>query len=295
MLLVLLVGGFLAYKTRGHSKNSNFEGVRAYIYLDALLRGYSPQGANSVVHHRLTTAYAESVRSAWDAIKNLHEGRHLDMLGYAYRRGMQPLMPRWYYNRISIRPMTPLLKSIYEMSMDTKDGNTDEVPFHASGNSPKASAIPKMTEKERVIANEAVEWCKGQIGIFLGAGPQSLPDYGLHHDILVASYICGFIQGQNIVHKTLEKWSDGDDDLAMIGFVILVSPAVGMILGLDRSMKAMVYLPQLGPATTTDDIQLLDEAGGSDGMDHAHGKPKQNGGMLKHYLVHNIAPASEWG
>lgn len=288
ILLLLLVGGWLAYKIRGYLVNSNLEGVRAHVFLDALRRGYSPQEANSIVHHRLMQAPAESAQLAYDAIRNFHGGRHLNMVGYAYRRGMPSMMPRWYQRFISDIPMTPSLKSIYEARVDMQGDDVEDVFSPASESGLETSTIPKFTERERKIADEAVEWCKNQIGAFLGADPQPLPDYGLHHDILVASYVCGFIQGQNVVHHTLKEWGSGDEGLEMVGFVILATPAIMHVLGADRAMQAMNYLPQLGPAATTDDIQLLDEMGGSDGMDHANGEPKQNGGMLRHYLVHNV-------
>ena len=57
------------------------------------------------------------------------------------------------------------------------------------------------------------------------------------------------------------------------------------ILGPDRALRVhSLVLSDRRPR----DLDQVDRAGGTDGMAHAQGKEKQFGGILLHYLKHNV-------
>lgn len=151
-----------------------------------------------------------------------------------------------------------------------------------------APSIPELTDKELTLSKEAIEWCESQIGDYLNAEPQPFPNYGPLHDIRVAAYICGFIHGLSLARRTMETWGDGNKTIITLGYMAVICPAISKVLGLDRSLEVIAHLPQLSSATMTKDIETLDKAGGTDGFHHANGEPKQFGGLLRHYLAHNI-------
>jgi hypothetical protein len=115
-----------------------------------------------------------------------------------------------------------------------------------------------------------------------------LPDYGLDHDINVGSYICGFLQGQLVENGHLKRWAAGNDDLEHIGYYTLAVSCLPALLGKERAMKLVDYLPQIGPGAMTENIRLLDTVGGNAGMDHAAGRTKNPNLHLSYYLEHNI-------
>lgn len=150
--------------------------------------------------------------------------------------------------------------------------------------------FPPFPEEIRSMMNGTVNWCHSQIGKFLNDVPQTFPArYGLQEDIMIGSYVCGFVQGQFLTNGHLERWSRGDHGLYSLGFSALVMPSLAEILGdMDRSIDACKHLPQLGPDGGSLRISQIDEMGGSDGIDHAKGNEKQHGGLLEFYLRHNV-------
>lgn len=149
--------------------------------------------------------------------------------------------------------------------------------------------LPPFSAEMQQAGRDTVSWCHSQIGDYLGGPPQPMPDYGLHQDVMIGSYVCGFVQGHFIVSGLLQQWSKGDADLANLGFSILVGPWIGFVLGdHSRSVTAMDHLPQVGPARGGLGIQQIDEMGGNDGMCHARGEEKQFGGLLRYYLEKNL-------
>lgn len=303
-------GGFKLLKLRVALDG---EALRAYIFLEALLNDAPLHMAQEMAARDMAGLSTEAIQQIKREIELVHGGRQTPLIAEAYKWGMKNKLPSWCRAIIEMRRAVPsvfitytvlLMKRNSQQKIDmapskggaigisaevaSKDIVSTQIYTDKQGASAEKS-FPDITDQERQIADQAIIWCQEQIGAFLESEPQTLPDYGPHHDILVGSYICGFIQGQNIVHRTLDRWSSGDDAVAQVGFLVLAAPAIGRVLGMDRSLEAIRHLPQLGPALNSDDIRLLDQMGGADGMDHARGEPKQNGGMLKHYLVHNIA------
>lgn len=105
--------------------------------------------------------------------------------------------------------------------------------------------IPPFADDIIKVERETTRWCQAQIGDYLGTGPQSLPDFGLNHDVMVGSYVCGFMQGQFMVGGQLNRWAKNDEGMASLGFSMLVGPCLASILGtMERSLAAMDYLPR---------------------------------------------------
>jgi hypothetical protein len=154
----------------------------------------------------------------------------------------------------------------------------------------KPFSIPPFSNEVMQVERETRKWCRAQIGDYLRAGPQPLPDLGLNHDVMVGSYVCGFLQGQFIVGGQLKRWAKGDERMVSLGFSMLLGPCLEFIFGsMERSLSAMDYLPQVGRAKGTEGITQMDNMGGWDGMPHAKGEPKQKNGLLRFYLENNVA------
>jgi hypothetical protein len=153
----------------------------------------------------------------------------------------------------------------------------------------KQLSIPPFSDDVMEVERQTTRWCQAQIGDYLGTGPRPLPDFGLNQDVMVGSYVCGFMQGQFIVGGQLNRWAKNDKGMTSLGFSMLVGPCLESILGsIERSLATMAYLPQVGRAKETTAIQQMDNMGGWDGMPHAKGEPKQKNGLLRFYLENNI-------
>lgn len=74
----------------------------------------------------------------------------------------------------------------------------------------------------------------------------------------------------------------------MICFLGLAGGCHAAILGPDRALAVAGHLPQISSAPVTIGITQMDQMGGTDGMDHARGEPKQKGGLLNFYLLNNV-------
>jgi hypothetical protein len=153
----------------------------------------------------------------------------------------------------------------------------------------KAFSVPPFPDDVMEVVRETERWCQAQIGDYLGTGPRPFPDFGLNHDVMVGSYVCGFMQGQFIVGGQLDRWAKNDKGMTSLGFSMLIGPCLASILGsMERSLSVMDYLPQVGPAKETKGIQQMDNMGGWDGMPHAKGEAKQKNGLLRFYLENNV-------
>lgn len=153
----------------------------------------------------------------------------------------------------------------------------------------KPLSAPALSEELWEVERETVIWCHAQIGSYLGGEPQPLPDLGLNHDVMVGSYVCGFMQGQFIVNGHLDRWANDDSDIVSFGFTLLALPCLTSVLGTnDRALPLLNILPQIGPGKFATGVRQMDEMGGWDGMPHAKGEPKQKGGLLRFYLENNV-------
>lgn len=149
-------------------------------------------------------------------------------------------------------------------------------------------SLPPLSEDLHRTSSEAVAWCRSQISDHYNKPLEQLPELGPDHDTMVGAYICGFIQGHVLTTGALAAWAGGDEAVEMIGFFALAVASLTSILGPGRSLIVQKRLPQIGGTSMTDGINLLDRVGGDDGINHARGWPKQFGGGLRHYLVHNV-------
>ena len=153
----------------------------------------------------------------------------------------------------------------------------------------KPLSVPVFSDNVMAVERETGRWCRAQIGDYLGGEPQHLPDLGFSHDVMVGSYVCGFMQGQFIVNNHLSRWAKGDEEMVRVGFSMLASPLLEFVLGsMERSLKAMDRLPQVALAKETKGIQQMDNMGGWDGMAHAREESKQKNGLLRFYLENNV-------
>lgn len=76
------------------------EAVRAYMYLNMLNEGVTPQEANLTVRQAVLEPYSPFMQHvtamAHLEYRTVHDGKQLPMIGHAYRKGLQSNMPSWY-------------------------------------------------------------------------------------------------------------------------------------------------------------------------------------------------------
>jgi hypothetical protein len=151
-----------------------------------------------------------------------------------------------------------------------------------------STCIPPLSEDLRNINDRTIKWCRNQISEFVGHPIDELPEYGINHDILVGSYMCGFIQGQLLKSNALSEWSNCDEALQALGWLTMSTACLCAIIGPMRMLHVQANLPQMSEAQPTDNIMKLDQAGGSDGIDFAEGVQPRGGGWLLLYLRKNV-------
>lgn len=153
--------------------------------------------------------------------------------------------------------------------------------------------FPPLSDALTEINRSTIDVCRKQLSAFFGRPMRGLPsEYG-SHDLLVASYICGFVHGNNISTSSLKEWAESENAVEEIGWLIMSTACIGAILDGERMLAVQEKLPQLSFAEHTKSTAQLDHAGGSDGMDFAEGKFNLKNGLLLRYLNYNLKPSSE--
>ncbi|WP_418136439.1 hypothetical protein [Agrobacterium sp. El2ro-1b] len=98
MFVILILGALAwgAYQFFKYNTNSGAEALRAYIYLEALLRGDGSETAQSLASGNMIDLDTEVIQHIVSEIRVVHAGRQLPLIAEAYRRGMSSRMPGWY-------------------------------------------------------------------------------------------------------------------------------------------------------------------------------------------------------
>src|SRR5690606_34230959 len=84
--------------------------VRAYIYLEVLNKGATPEDANlAVVRATLepnSVLMQNAISMAAIEYREVHGGKQLPVIGHAYRSGLRSTMPFWYRAGVLAAPRT---------------------------------------------------------------------------------------------------------------------------------------------------------------------------------------------
>lgn len=111
-LLALAVVKFLHHNTRAGE-----EAVRAFVFLEMRNKGMTASEANTATDALLGNLGSDEAMNATNmakvAYKQLHEGKQLPMIGYAYSQGMRSTMPFWYRRLVSSAPITFPIEAAY--------------------------------------------------------------------------------------------------------------------------------------------------------------------------------------
>lgn len=265
LIVVLVVGAALWFFLKRNTRNGA-DTVQAFVFLRAIKRGASVHDANREASYDVADGPTETIREAIEYVQSAYGGSQLALIKDAKRAGLSPGDKGNGHAEL------------------TKRSGTTLRPDHAG----KAS-IPQLSPEMIETGKETIHWCRQEISGYVGRPVETMPDYGLDHDINVGSYICGFLQGQLIENGHLKRWASGDTDLEYLGYYTLAASCLPAVLGQDRALKMVDYLPQIGPGTSTKNIELLDIVGGNAGMAHASGRAKDANVHLRYYFENNIA------
>lgn len=116
-IIILGLLAFAVFKFFRHTTRAGAEAVRAYVFLEMLNKGMSSQAANVATDALLEDPASDealnAVNMAKQAYRELHEGKQLPMIGYAYSQGMTTSMPAWYRNLAANAPITFPIEACY--------------------------------------------------------------------------------------------------------------------------------------------------------------------------------------
>lgn len=100
-IVIICILGFCAYKLyRFVTVRMGLEAVRAYMYLNMLNEGVTPEEANLTVWRAVLEPHSPFMQHvtamAHLEYSTVHDGKQLPMIGHAYRMGLRSSMPTWY-------------------------------------------------------------------------------------------------------------------------------------------------------------------------------------------------------
>ncbi|WP_153515156.1 hypothetical protein [Agrobacterium sp. ICMP 6402] len=129
MFLILILGALAwgAYQFFKYNTNSGAETLRAYIYLEALLRGDGRETAQSLVSGNMIDLDTEVMQHIVNEIRIVHAGRQLPLVAEAYRQGMSSRMPGWYRWSASQCDPTISVFAVYTSPLTMKEKEPDWV------------------------------------------------------------------------------------------------------------------------------------------------------------------------
>jgi hypothetical protein len=111
-VLIIATLAWAGYKFVKFNTSAGAEAVRAFVYLEGLKRGETAERANVVVDIDLPSIDSDQLRRVTERIQTIH-GKQLPLMSEAYRRGMHPKVPTWYYNFVSKVPASPSVRREY--------------------------------------------------------------------------------------------------------------------------------------------------------------------------------------
>ncbi|AYG58003.1 hypothetical protein [Rhizobium jaguaris] len=116
-LIVLGLLAFAGYTFFRFTVRAGNEGVRAYVYLEALNKGLSAYEANAVTTAMLSDSGSDissgTIDIARREYRQVHDGKQLAVIGFAYRNGMRSDMPFWYTALARTAPPTAQVEACY--------------------------------------------------------------------------------------------------------------------------------------------------------------------------------------
>ncbi|MGA0565656.1 hypothetical protein ACO2RV_24885 [Ancylobacter sp. VNQ12] len=118
-ILILGLLAFCGYKLLKFNTAAGKEAVRAYGYLEILRKGGSVEDANAITDKFLSDMSSEIAGAAITMAKfeyeQMHKGKKLPLIGYAYRQGLRPAMPSWYTSFVRKVPETLAIEVGYRL------------------------------------------------------------------------------------------------------------------------------------------------------------------------------------
>jgi uncharacterized protein YbaA (DUF1428 family) len=111
-LEIIIIGllAFAGYRFLRHTTRAGREAVRAYVYMETLQKGLSPEDANVMTDALLRNVGSDVAINAANMAKleyrTVHQGKQLPLIGHAYRQGLSTAMPFWYQKMALAAPET---------------------------------------------------------------------------------------------------------------------------------------------------------------------------------------------
>ncbi|WP_425104590.1 hypothetical protein [Ancylobacter sp.] len=116
-ILILGLIAFGGYKLLKFNTAAGLEAVRAFSYLEILQKGGSVDDANAITDKFLSDLSSETASKVIALAKfeyeQVHQGKKLALVGYAYRQGLRPNMPNWYASFVRRAPSTATIELSY--------------------------------------------------------------------------------------------------------------------------------------------------------------------------------------
>ncbi|MCU4180861.1 hypothetical protein [Bosea sp. BH3] len=150
-IIILALLAFAGYQFFRTNTRAGREAIRAYLFLERVNQGKSARDGNAFVDaalHDLGSDMATiSIGMAKRAYAEVHGGKVLAVVGYAYRQGLRPAMPFWYGIIAQMAPVTRAIEVTYGRARPATreaDGlQVNEGALPASGSAAAARSLDR--------------------------------------------------------------------------------------------------------------------------------------------------------
>lgn len=141
---------------------------------------------------------------------------------------------------------------------------------------------PKLNKKDFESRDETIKEARRQVSEYFNEDIYKLKLLDEYHLINTAAYVSGFLNGYRQAQDGMKVVRTSDEDLKYFSLCFAVYECI-FAEGIGPEMMRA----QLEQGPTSENWDLLDRFGGSDGIDHFKGEPKQMNGSLLHYFNSN--------
>ncbi|MFG1312851.1 hypothetical protein [Xanthobacter autotrophicus] len=127
-LLVLGLLGWGVYRFFKLNTAVGAETLRAYVYLELLLKDAPPQKAQELAGRDMSELKSAFIKHIQHEIRYVHDGKQGPLIAEAYRHGMVSKLPRWYRDLIVKNGTSYSVEIAYTMHLIAKEGRRNVPP-----------------------------------------------------------------------------------------------------------------------------------------------------------------------
>ncbi|MFG1332923.1 hypothetical protein V5F41_16950 [Xanthobacter autotrophicus] len=132
VLLALGLLGWGVYRFFKLNTDIGTETLRAYVYLELLLKNAPPQKAQELAGRDMSELNSAFIKHVQHEVRYVHGGKHWALIAEAYRHGMVSKLPRWHSDLILKKGTSYSVEIAYTMHLIAKEGRRNAPPKEPS-------------------------------------------------------------------------------------------------------------------------------------------------------------------